>query len=572
MSGIVKGWGLRGHVHHADYNECELEESCGEGEKCNNEMGNYTCTCDEASGYYFVNDTCLNVDECEARVDDCQFASTCINLLNGTFDCSCPHPEAFTDKGNSCVESALCDELKCGENANCTATKGCECEIGFHSPLPGVIPCRAKEEERGEKGKKTILTNVKKIVTIAARTRNAGILLEASDVAARSRVSQAMDTTVNVAQRPIGGRATKLCRPDVPPQGSLCLKFQGQRSNHLGGEAAMDTQTLTLIRNNNCAEAEARDKCMEMRGVCALLPYHPYYECRCEPSYAFNNKSGFCQKAYDLNMHVYAMTMPLLWQSSEKICDAESKDLYDFRSKLFDQLGPLLAEAGSMHDSILSLEEVKCGKSGSMGRQVEIDVQVEISIVTGTDASDSQTFSNTLNQAIYDPNPGEENGCRYLKNGWCINKNPGLRVDTNLDGCAKFGKEVCSAEGQECKKDTNSSYSGAFQCKCKTGYEVIPQPDIDECGVERTCAYREGEDGEASVKCINQPGSYACLCEEHYVLDFLDGRCRFLCSIGNHTCENGGNCTNKGCWCPEGYLGLRCEREIDSHQQELEGN
>jgi hypothetical protein len=117
-----------------DVDEC-ANVPCDVRVACNNTVGGFTCGACPAgfSGDGYAG--CVDVDECNAGLDDCSPLVTCGNTL-GSFVCG-PCPSGFTGDGRSCVDLDECaaGTAPCEARALCQNTQGgytCgPCPAGF---------------------------------------------------------------------------------------------------------------------------------------------------------------------------------------------------------------------------------------------------------------------------------------------------------------------------------------------------------------------------------------------------------------------------------------------------------
>ncbi|KAM9848761.1 protein crumbs homolog 1 [Aulostomus maculatus] len=123
----------------------------------------------------------------------------------------------------------------------------------------------------------------------------------------------------------------------------------------------------------------------------------------------------------------------------------------------------------------------------------------------------------------------------------------------------------------------NCSVSGlTYECTCEFGYAGVNcDEEVDMCD-NHLCAN--------GGTCLHGPDRYACLCPENYTGPLCSERVEEIpwyivvknvrpklpvsvCgdSVRNYTCFNGGNCTDRelSCDCPPGFIGHRCEQEVD---------
>ncbi|XP_068599575.1 protein crumbs homolog 1 [Brachionichthys hirsutus] len=170
---------------------------------------------------------------------------------------------------------------------------------------------------------------------------------------------------------------------------------------------------------------------------------------------------------------------------------------------------------------------------------------------------------------VCEPNPCRNGGrCRDLFNAYncsCAEGWAGSRCDFFTDTCASG----------PCVHGSCSVHGPAYQCACELGFAGV---DCDEeVGVcaDHLCAH--------GGTCLQGPDRYACLCPENYTGALCNERIEEIpwyivvrkvpklpvsvCgdAARNYTCFNGGNCTDRplSCDCPPGFLGHRCEQEVD---------
>ncbi|XP_055035990.1 EGF-containing fibulin-like extracellular matrix protein 2b [Misgurnus anguillicaudatus] len=141
-----------------DINECDTIPGACQGEmKCFNHYGGYLCLPRSASvitapepssesepslpvetseafnpcpvGYRAQGDACVDINECELNLHDCQPSQQCINTV-GTFTCQCP--DGYSKIGIECVDIDECRYRYCQHRCvNIPGSFSCECEPGF---------------------------------------------------------------------------------------------------------------------------------------------------------------------------------------------------------------------------------------------------------------------------------------------------------------------------------------------------------------------------------------------------------------------------------------------------------
>ncbi|EFA83661.1 hypothetical protein PPL_02727 [Heterostelium album PN500] len=69
-----------------DEDECKTQKPCGNG-TCINSYGGYRCDCPD--GFKFMNQQCVDIDECTTIPNICPNYYSCVNTI-GSFNCFCP--------------------------------------------------------------------------------------------------------------------------------------------------------------------------------------------------------------------------------------------------------------------------------------------------------------------------------------------------------------------------------------------------------------------------------------------------------------------------------------------------
>ena len=97
------------NVHVTDIDECEEDpEICGFNAKCNNTLGNFTCSC--LSGYEgTAGVNCTDINECLSDPYPCPSSSTCNNTVP-FFTCEC-FPGYHSDGLNCTGKKLFCHVL-----------------------------------------------------------------------------------------------------------------------------------------------------------------------------------------------------------------------------------------------------------------------------------------------------------------------------------------------------------------------------------------------------------------------------------------------------------------------------
>ncbi|XP_053718773.1 protein crumbs homolog 1 isoform X1 [Synchiropus splendidus] len=171
---------------------------------------------------------------------------------------------------------------------------------------------------------------------------------------------------------------------------------------------------------------------------------------------------------------------------------------------------------------------------------------------------------------VCEPNPCLHGGeCEDMFNSYnchCADGWAGYQCNVFTDTCAS----------SPCLHGNCSESGLTYKCTCEVGYTGADcKEEVDVCE-NHLCAH--------GGTCLHGPEGYACLCPENYTGPLCNERVAELpwyipgknvrprlpvsvCgdNTRNYTCFNGGNCTERelSCDCPPGFIGHRCEQEVD---------
>ena len=122
-----------------DINECEARrDDCLENAICVNTPGSFTCDCPIGFDGYNITDhtTCDDVNECKLTSPVCDEGEECLNT-HGSYSCGCIIGYVRADDDQDCIDFDECEnnQHNCDvEKASCFNTPGsfeCPCITGY---------------------------------------------------------------------------------------------------------------------------------------------------------------------------------------------------------------------------------------------------------------------------------------------------------------------------------------------------------------------------------------------------------------------------------------------------------
>lgn len=92
----------------------------------------FRCVCNPGFQYIYTDEQeiCVDVNECDLNIADCDFNAECINEA-GSFSCVCK--PGFNGNGRRCENALSCLGVVCPENSECVldSVASCKCLPGF---------------------------------------------------------------------------------------------------------------------------------------------------------------------------------------------------------------------------------------------------------------------------------------------------------------------------------------------------------------------------------------------------------------------------------------------------------
>ncbi|XP_078725679.1 mucin-4 [Lampetra fluviatilis] len=123
-------------INCGDIDECKENGTiCGPNATCSNNLGSYSCSC--VSGYEMMNNTCLDINECESM--PCPQNEECYNIP-GTYKCNCS--DGYKRDGQDCVplncSQTACIAGYCKNGGTCYNTPFCNASCTCLASYEGI--------------------------------------------------------------------------------------------------------------------------------------------------------------------------------------------------------------------------------------------------------------------------------------------------------------------------------------------------------------------------------------------------------------------------------------------------
>ncbi|UYV71427.1 dp [Cordylochernes scorpioides] len=612
-------------IECADVDECRTPHICGRNANCKNLVGSYTCEC--KSGFEKIKQSpdspCRDVNECLFGRFPCGKNAKCVNT-DGSFECTCPD-NLLGDPHIAC--KSPCEGVNCGPHATCQVNgkeAACICDLGFtfdplnvaagcvdinecdisHGPsglcgqgaictnVPGsyhcycppgftgdpfrycedINECDRRFGPTGQCGESAVCVNslgsftctcpkgysgngrvkcydINECSQAYGPNGKCGISAICTNTPGDFECRCPPGTTGNAFERYpcddifCGDHAK--CQLDENKQ-PVCVCSEGYtgRSNSLPG--CVDLDECSGLGKHVCGE----------NALCRNIPGS--YECVCPHGYAGDPYRGCIGEEPQISECSDTKPCPI---NEECVTHGRSPQCFCMRGYTRD---PVSNRCRDINECTEYRDKPACGLSafcmnmdgsfvchcppGHTGNAYSVCYPEVI-----TCQQDNQCPGNTI--CLDDGIQGFHCGCRppFVREGeYCI------LVSRN---CSKTSP---CPENQECIF-TGPTYGF---CICPQGYTVEANGycrDIDECS-----EIKEFSACGAHAECINQPGSYECICPAGYSGDPKKG-CSLIeigCKANGKDCPKNQQCVQGQCRCLPPYVleGQDCKHPCDWYQ------
>ncbi|XP_067686050.1 fibrillin-2-like [Haliotis asinina] len=572
-----------------DINECEASNPCDQN--CTNTQGSYRCSC--MAGYRLESSVCQDIDECAENLHDCQ--QICNNTVPSFFcDCNTGFKQDASDPRKCVIDSSstteTCKSLNCSYGCLADSVK-CFCENGFEIDQSDNSTCK----DINECNQNVCAHDCNNTVGSFFCTCFDGYLLSSDKVSCEP--CEDLNYGKDCAQRCDCGDRSRSCnnvrgcicnagwsgtRCDVDinecnenpcPVGQICTNTNGSYTctcptgydkqangtctdkNECVTDANTCDQVCTNVEGsftcscnpgyteNDQKKCEDINECKTEQNNCAqkCVNVDGSYNCECEFGYRLKDDRAACEQVENVCSEVKNL-------NCDQGCTVKAETEEAF---CFCNLGYKLGTDNQTCIDILECDNPtlnKCNPSDTCENTVG---GFRCNCPIGTKLANDQTTCRECDDQHWGQGCANECGCGVgaitcdRKEGCqCMGGWLGLKCDQDRNECAQGA--ICP-QSSDCVNNP-----GSFRCVCRTGYRLNNATntcdDINECDEPalNTCDQR----------CTNNVGSFVCECNAGYVRE--TDRCRDVdeCATGKDDCQH--NCRNTdggyACSCRPGFL------------------
>eukprot|EP00117_Sycon_ciliatum_P002421 scpid7190/ scgid3720/ Fibrillin-1 len=518
-----------------DTNECSngLHDCPQRNSECVNIPGSYICQCD--AGYELINGVCVDTNECESEAVECstEVIGACINTP-GSYICECP--TGTTGDGRTC-EPIECPELRAPPNGQVALSDGLNinsiadytCDVGFdtrdltirvcfsHGSWTGVEP-KCNDVDECESGTHECHINAECVDTIGSYQCICRLGYSGNGTYCTQIMCPMLDKpengNVQVSGRSYRDQATFECFPGFRLNGLdvlVCL-IEGSWSDEPPSCDDVDECSEGL---HDCSPSA---DCVNTEGS---------YECICRDGYTGNGV--VCTR----------IQCPELADPANGGVQVVPPDRY-FMSRAF----------------------YTCMQGYSLD-----GVDIRVCAMQGQ-WTDKEPRCNDVDECALG-----NHGCHINAN--CINTN-GSYMCVCLPGYYGDGRDCIKItcpqlqplDNGRIRLSDGNNYQSVATHTCMIGYQLAGQRrrvcqntsawsgdnptcvDVNEC-LDNPCS--------PNARCINEPGSFRCVCLDGYTGDGFVCRDIDECALGIHDCHRNAVCVNLpgtyNCECVAGYTG-----------------
>ncbi|KAM7158532.1 fibrillin-1 [Molossus nigricans] len=503
-----------------DINECALDpKKCAPG-TCQNLDGSYRCIC--PPGYSLQNDKCEDIDECVEEPEICALG-TCSNT-EGSFRCLCPDGFSLSSTGRRCQDLRMSYCYAKFEGGKCSSPKSRnhskqECCCALKGEGWGD-PCELCPTEPDEAFRQIC-------------PYGSGIIVGPDDSAVDMDECKEPDVCKHGQCVNTDGSYRCECPFGYVLEGNECVDTDecsvgnpcgnGTCKNVIGGFECTCEDGFEPGPMMTCEDI---NECAQNPLLCAFRCVNTYgsYECKCPAGYVLREDRRMCK--------------------DEDECEEGKHDCTEKQMECKNLIGTYICICGPGYqrtpDGEGCVDENECQTKPGIcehGRCLNTPGSYTCECNDGFTASPTQD-SCLDNREGYCFTEVLQNMCQIGSS----NRNPVTKSECCCDGGRGWGPhcEICPFQG-----------TVAFKKLCPHGRGFMTNgADIDECKVIHDVC-RNGE-------CVNDRGSYHCICKTGYTPDITGTACIDLneCNQApkpcNFICKNTEG--SYQCSCPKGYI------------------
>ncbi|XP_071101749.1 fibrillin-1-like [Haliotis cracherodii] len=526
-----------------DINECEPTNPCDQN--CTNTQGSYRCSC--MAGYRLVKNVCQDIDECVENLHDCQ--QVCNNTVP-SFVCDCNYGfKRDTTDLKKCVQDPTaenpCHPTNCSygclkDTAKCFCESGYEIDSTDNSTCKDINECDQNVCSQGCNNTDGsfvctcldgYLLAADKVTCEECEDLNYG-----KDCALRCDCGDRYTSCNNVRGCICkkGWRGIK-CNNDINeceegpcPTGQLCTNTRG--SYTCVCPTGYDKQANQSCTDNNECVTDA-NTCDQ---ICTNVPGS--FTCSCRDGYTENSQKK-CADINECTSEQNSCSQKCVNVDGSYNCECEfGYRLKDDRTSC-DQVENVCAEVKNLNcdqGCTVKAETEEAFCFCNLGYKLGTDNQTCIDIV--------ECDNPELNKCV--------NGtCENTIGGFNCSCPIGFKLDNDKTTCRECDDQHW---GQGCANECGcgvgaSTCNSKEGCQCQDGWLGLKcDQDRNECAQGAVCPQNSD--------CVNNPGSYRCVCRTGYRLNNITNTCNDV----NECDETALNTCDQKCVNNEGSFVCEC--------------